>query len=68
LAETKIIAEVEYNDENGWPVSADGRGDSVVLFDPTGDPNDPGNWRASSNLDGSPGADELASGESEPKG
>lgn len=67
-ANGEVLIEVEYNDENGWPVSADGRGDSVVLFDPIGDPNDPRNWRASTNLDGSPGAAEPASGESQQKG
>jgi hypothetical protein len=64
----EVLIEVEYNDENGWPVSADGRGDSVVLFDPIGDPNDPRNWRTSTNLEGSPGTDEPPSGQSQRKG
>lgn len=49
---------VAYDDENGWPVSPDGRGDSLVLANPDGDPNEPRNWRASAHLYGSPGADE----------
>jgi hypothetical protein len=57
-AEGQTLLEFEYNDENGWPVSPDGRGDSLVLIDENGDPNDPHNWRASHNLYGSPGVDE----------
>ncbi|MCK6626334.1 MAG: lamin tail domain-containing protein [Anaerolineae bacterium] len=49
---------LDYDDENGWPVSADGQGDSLVWVDVTQDPNSPVNWRASVNLKGSPGADE----------
>jgi hypothetical protein len=57
-AEGQTLLEFEYNDENGWPVSPDGRGDSLILIDESEDPNDPNNWRASHNLYGSPGADE----------
>lgn len=52
------VLTVTYADENGWPVSPDGRGDSLVLIDPDGDPNNPTNWQASSDVYGSPGADE----------
>ncbi len=52
------IVSVSYSDTNGWPISPDGRGDSLVLVNPNGDPNDPKNWRASANLHGSPGADD----------
>jgi hypothetical protein len=55
-----ILLEVTYNDENGWPISPDGRGDSLILVDPTGDLNSPKNWRASTVLYGSPGWDEGA--------
>jgi hypothetical protein len=51
----EIFIEVEYNDSNGWPISADGRGDSLNLVDQAGVPGDPQNWRASTNLYGSPG-------------
>ncbi|MBN1991992.1 MAG: lamin tail domain-containing protein [Anaerolineae bacterium] len=54
----QALLEFEYNDENGWPVSPDGRGDSLVLRNENGDPNDPNNWLASRNLYGSPGTDE----------
>jgi hypothetical protein len=58
-AEGQTLLEFEYNDENGWPLSPDGRGDSMTLIDENGDPNNPKNWRASRNLYGSPGLDEL---------
>ncbi|MDM8528320.1 lamin tail domain-containing protein [Anaerolineales bacterium HSG24] len=51
----KILATVGYDDENGWPISPDGRGDSLVLVDLTGDPNNSKSWRASTNIHGSPG-------------
>ncbi len=47
---------VTYNNNGGgWPGSADGGGSSLEILDPEGDPNDPANWRASSNQGGSPG-------------
>ena len=47
------IAEFEYGDGRGWPLSADGGGhslvplDSALLDEPQGSLNYPGNWRAS---------------------
>ncbi|MCF7669394.1 MAG: lamin tail domain-containing protein [Verrucomicrobia bacterium] len=46
---------VNYGDENGWPEEADGNGPSLELVDPFGNPNDPGNWRASGSPGGTPG-------------
>ncbi len=57
-AKGQILLEVNYDDRNGWPITPDGRGDSLVLVDPSGDLNSPSNWRASTVLNGSPGADE----------
>lgn len=57
-AQGEPLIEVTYDDANGWPVSADGRGDSLVLVEPDGDPNNPQNWRASTDVNGSPGGDE----------
>jgi hypothetical protein len=54
---TALIS-VLYDDENGWPVSPDGRGDSLVFINLDGDPHNPENWRASAQLHGSPGADD----------
>jgi hypothetical protein len=54
-----MVISVAYDDENGWPVSADGQGDSLVLIDLMTDPYDPKNWRASVQVNGSPGADDY---------
>jgi hypothetical protein len=54
----EVIVSVAYDDEAGWPVSPDGRGDSLVLADPAGDPNAPQSWRASTQVNGSPGSDD----------
>ncbi|MBN1816036.1 MAG: lamin tail domain-containing protein [Sedimentisphaerales bacterium] len=58
------IAEFEYNDARGWPVSADGSGHSLVPLDraipgqPAGSLQYGGNWRASAFIHGSPGAED----------
>lgn len=57
-----VVAFIEYDDENGWPLSADGLGDSLVLINPNGDPTNPHNWRASADLYGSPGRAEPTFG------
>lgn len=54
-AEGAILSTVAYSDGNGWPISPDGRGDSLVLVAFEGDLNDPHSWRASPSLGGSPG-------------
>lgn len=54
-AQGNIMTSVSYEDANGWPLSADGRGDSLVRINPAGDPNNPTNWRASLAKYGSPG-------------
>jgi hypothetical protein len=54
-----LLLSLTYDDENGWPVSPDGRGDSLVLVEPQGDPNAPKSWRASGQQGGSPGKDEV---------
>jgi hypothetical protein len=56
-----VIASVQYDDENGWPLSADGWGDSLVLVTPDTDPGDPRNWTASALVSGSPGKFEVIS-------
>ena len=58
------IARFEYSDGRGWPVAADGAGHSLVPLDtalpnqPEGSLNNPANWRASTHMHGSPGADD----------
>jgi hypothetical protein len=54
-ADGKQLLSQAYDDENGWPLTADGRGDSLVLVDVKSDPNDPHSWQASSVLYGTPG-------------
>ncbi|MCX8109584.1 MAG: lamin tail domain-containing protein, partial [Verrucomicrobiae bacterium] len=51
----RVVHSVIYSDRNGWPTEADGKGYSLEIVDPFGDPNDPANWRASANPGGSPG-------------
>ncbi|MCI0746445.1 MAG: lamin tail domain-containing protein [Verrucomicrobia subdivision 3 bacterium] len=50
-----VVVSVDYSDEDGWPVAADGLGSSLEINDPFGDPDDPANWRASATLHGTPG-------------
>ncbi|MCP4167477.1 MAG: hypothetical protein GY759_16530 [Chloroflexi bacterium] len=57
-AQGDVITSVSYGVANGWPLSANGGGDSLVLADLQGDPDDPQGWRASHLLYGSPGRDE----------
>ncbi len=59
------IAEFEYNDGRGWPLSADGAGHSLVPLDsavgnePNGSLYYSGNWRPSTYIGGSPGQDDT---------
>jgi hypothetical protein len=57
------IRSVAYNDRAPWPVTPDGHGFSLVPVNPNAnpDPNDARNWRSSSAIGGSPGADDPAS-------
>ena len=50
-----ILDSVSYDDENGWPVSADGLSDSLILIKWDSDPNQPSSWDVSRQLHGSPG-------------
>ena len=58
------IAVFDYNDSRGWPMAADGGGHSLVPQDwaIAGEPNESlsygRNWRASTYINGSPGADD----------
>lgn len=60
-AHGNVVVSVTYDDENGWPVSPDGRGDSLTLIDARRDAARPDNWRASHFPNGSPGLDEAES-------
>lgn len=56
----RVVTAVPFNDEGGWPVEADGRGYSLEVIDPMGDPADPANWRASAQINGTPGRQNAA--------
>jgi hypothetical protein len=49
-----------YGDQSPWPQAADGQGFSLVPVNPAANanPNDAANWRASSRVGGSPGAED----------
>jgi hypothetical protein len=57
------IFSVNYDTRPPWPAAADGAGFSIVPVNPNfnPDPNNAVNWRASSAIGGSPGADDPAS-------
>jgi len=54
------VISIRYNDKEPWPVTPDGDGYSLISAEknPTGNQNDPENWKASFNLHGSPGKDD----------
>src|SRR6185295_6302949 len=49
------IHSVSYGNSGLWPATPNGAGYSLVLVDPSGDPDDPLSWRASATQNGSPG-------------
>jgi len=51
----RLIYSVTYDDDSPWPTAADGLGYSLEIIDPLADPNDPANWRASAQPNGTPG-------------
>ncbi|MBN1551607.1 CotH kinase family protein, partial [bacterium] len=58
------LANVRYDDESPWPVEADTMGYSLVykyIENDVSDQSNPASWRPSYNINGSPGADDLAS-------
>jgi hypothetical protein len=40
-----IVYSLDYDDEDGWPIAADGGGASLKIVDAVADPDDPANWR-----------------------
>jgi hypothetical protein len=58
------IFTVKYNNKAPWPESADGDGYSIVAknINGYGNPDSAGYWRASLNINGSPGRDDLSTG------
>ena len=49
------VFSVTYNNKDPWPLAAAGLGSSLVLIDPHAAADDPANWTASAQLNGSPG-------------
>jgi hypothetical protein len=56
------ISEVEYADDGVWPVGPDGSGFSLAKHDQYSDTSAPANWRASRQINGTPGAANFPSG------
>ena len=54
----RAVFAVNYSTTNGWPVPSGGR--SIEIIDPTGDPDDPANWRLSASANGTPGTISVA--------
>jgi hypothetical protein len=44
-----------YGTQPPWPAWPDGQGSTLVLKDPNGDPDDPANWQANGQFNGTPG-------------
>lgn len=59
-ADGSVILGFTYNDKHPWPDSSDGGGDSLVLIDPSDNPDhdDAANWRSSGSINGTPGGDD----------
>ncbi|MHA3774545.1 lamin tail domain-containing protein [Verrucomicrobiota bacterium sgz303538] len=57
-----IVFSMSYGDVSPWPGTADGYGNSLVVVNPNSNanPSNPANWRASTAVGGSPGADDPA--------
>lgn len=55
-----IVASVDYKDDSGWPLAADGSGYTLELASREIDPNSPAAWRKSKAIFGSPGVYEEA--------
>ena len=52
-----LVDEVEYDDEDPWPVEADGNGPTLELIHPSLDNNMAENWKASNSNNGTPSAE-----------
>lgn len=55
------IADFAYGIVGNWPAASNGQGYSMVpvVYNPTGDQSDAAGWRASHQIGGSPGADDM---------
>ena len=53
---------VDYGDNTPWPIGPDGSGYSLAKQDQYSDSSDPASWRASRQLNGTPGTANFPSG------
>src|SRR5436190_3262800 len=51
----RVVDSVAYSVEDKWPVAPDGAGPTLAKFDPDAASAVPGNWRASTQISGTPG-------------
>lgn len=51
----QTLVTLKYNDKAPWPSAAAGEGHSLEIIDPLANPNDPANWKASTEKGGTPG-------------
>ncbi len=58
--EGRVVHSVAYSDSAPWPTAADNGGSSLEIVDPAQDAQNPGNWRASTTLNGTPGTPNTA--------
>lgn len=61
-----VVTAVVWQTTNPWPLSPDGNGPSLELFAAAGANSDPSNWRASAEVDGTPGMVPSLSGQPQP--
>ncbi len=52
----RLMDEISYGDSGVWPIGADGSGATLAKADPESATAFPGNWRASAEIGGTPGA------------
>ncbi|MDB4491402.1 lamin tail domain-containing protein [bacterium] len=59
--EGEVIQEFEYSDDGTWPITADGKGFSLTLIDPSSNPDasHSSSWQASLTFHGTPGSQET---------
>ena len=69
-AQGQTIRDFSYNDKAPWPSSPDGGGFSLVLINPTSNPDHgvAANWRASTTIGGNPGTNDATTFTGNPNG
>ena len=52
----QVLQQFSYDDRGVWSTLPDGFGGTLEIIDPSADPNNPNNWRSSTEFAGTPGA------------